>query len=150
MALIEVGATAPPVPGVAFGEGPVALWFYKVTCPVCQMAAPVFDRLADAFPGRVAAVGQDPPGALEAFGREWGVGVEPRSDLPPYEVSEAYGLEAVPSLVLVGEDGSVLESVQSWDREGYNRVAARLSELTGAEPVAVSEPNDGLPEFRPG
>jgi hypothetical protein len=40
MSPLQVGAVAPEVPGVRFGEGPVGLFFYKVTCPTCQMAAP--------------------------------------------------------------------------------------------------------------
>ena len=149
MDLIEVGASAPPVPGLT-GDGPAAVVFYKVTCPVCQMAAPKVDVLGRAYPGRVVGVGQDPNGELERFGREWGMAVPAVPDLPPYDVSNAFGIETVPTVILVGGDGTVVDTVVSWDRDGYNRVSARLAELTGEEPVVVSEPSDGLPPFRPG
>ena len=149
MDLIEVGASAPPVPGLT-GDGPAAVVFYKVTCPVCQMAAPKVDVLGRAHPGRVVGVGQDPDGELERFGREFGMKVPAVPDLPPYDASNAFGIETVPTVVLVGADGTVVDTVVSWDRDGYNRISARLAELTGEDPVVVSEPSDGLPPFRPG
>lgn len=145
-----MGAPAPPVHGVTFVDGPTAVGFYKVTCPVCQMAAPKIEALGRAYPGRVVGVGQDPNGELERFGREFGMAVPAVPDLPPYDVSNAFGIETVPTVVLVGGDGTVVDTVVSWDRDGYNRVSARLAELAGAEPVVVSEPSDGLPPFRPG
>ena len=150
MAAIEVGRAGPPVPGVTFGDGPLALVFYKVTCPVCQMAAPKVDAMARAFPGRVVGVGQDPPDALERFGREFGMDVPAVPDLPPYDASNAYGIESVPTLFVIDGAGRVADTVVSWDRAGYNRASARLAELLGVDPVTVSESSDGLPPFRPG
>lgn len=150
MGPIEVGQAAPPVPGVAFDDGPLAVAFYKVTCPVCQMAAPKIDAMARAYPGRVVGVGQDPPDALERFAREFGMDVPAVPDLPPYEASNAYGIETVPTLFVIDGEATVADTVVSWDREGYNRASARLAELLGVEPETVSEPSDGLPSFRPG
>jgi len=150
MNTIEIGTVAPRVPGIEFGDGPVALVFFKVTCPVCGMAAPKIDLLGRAYAERVVGIGQDPPEALEAFGREFGMGVRTITDAPPYDLSNAYGIEVVPTLVLVGPDGTVADTVVSWDRDGYNRIAGRLAEPTGAAPVVVSEEGDGLPAFRPG
>jgi thiol-disulfide isomerase/thioredoxin len=150
VASIEVGQPAPPVPGVAFDDGPLAVVFYKVTCPVCQMAAPKVDLMAKKYAGRVVGVGQDPPDALERFGREFGMDVPAVPDLPPYDASNAYGIETVPTLFVIDGDGTVADSVVSWDRDGYNRASARLAELLGVEPATVSEPTDGLPSFRPG
>ncbi len=147
---IEAGEVAPPVPGLSFEDGPFAVLFYKVTCPVCQMAAPKVGRFERAYPGRLVAIGQDSPEQLEAFGREFAMDVPAKPDLPPYGVSNAYRIESVPTLVLVGQDGVVLESVGAWDRDAYNRVSARLAALIGAQPVAISTPDDGLPSFKPG
>ena len=148
--LIAPGTKAPDVPGVALGETPRALWFFKVTCPVCQMTAPVAERLAGLFPGTVAGVGQDPQPALSSFAQEYGTTFETVTDAPPFLASNAYGIEVVPTLVLVGRDGDVADVVESWDREGYKRVAAALSDLTGVPYTAPSEESDGLPPFRPG
>src|SRR5712692_3871482 len=103
-------------------EGPVVLAFFKTTCPVCQMAAPVVQGLADRG-ARVVAVGEDPPDQLRSYADRFGQYVTTVTERAPYEVSSAYGLRTVPSLVLVGDDGIVLDAVESWDRAGWNRVA---------------------------
>jgi thiol-disulfide isomerase/thioredoxin len=150
MAVIAVGEAAPLVVGGAFQDGPVALVFYKVTCPVCQMAAPKIDTMARSYLGRVIGVGQDPTDELERFGREFGMDIPTVADLPPYDVSNAYGIETVPTLFVIDGAGVVADAVVSWDRAGYNRASARLAELLGVEPLTVSESSDGLPQFRPG
>ena len=150
MAVIAVGDAAPLVPGGVVHEGPVALVFYKVTCPVCQMAAPKIDTMARSYPGRVVGVGQDPPDELERFGREFGMDIAAVADVPPYDVSNAYGIETVPTLFVIDGARVVADAVVSWDRAGYNRASTRLAELLGVEPATVSDSSDGLPPFRPG
>ena len=150
MALIQPGRDAPPVADVDFSFGPTAVLFYKVTCPVCQMAAPKVRTFEEAYPGRIVGVGQDPEPALSSFSREYAMDIPSVADAPPYDTSNAYGIESVPSLLLVGTDGVVVDAVESWDRVGFNRVSAHLAELTGATYKPISEEGDGLPPFRPG
>jgi hypothetical protein len=149
MTVIATGAHAPPILGVDVADGTTALFFYKVTCPVCQMTGPVAKQLEDSFPGTVTGIGQDPEEKLDAFSGEydWSFASEP--DLPPYPVSEAYGIRVVPTVVLV-HDGTVVDLIESWDRDGYNRVSSRLAELTGLPATTMSQEGDGLPSFRPG
>jgi hypothetical protein len=150
MSPLEVGRTAPPVPGVSFDDGPRGLFFYKVTCSTSQLAAPKMRAFEDAFPGRVIGIGQDPDAALARFTTEYDMGIASIRDAPPYPVSDAYEIVSVPTLFLIGQDGTVLESVGAWDRDGFNRVAARIADLTGGTPVTISSPDDGLPDFKPG
>ena len=149
MSPLQVGDVAPPVPGAPNGDGPHGLFFYKVTCPTCQMVAPTMARFEQAFPGRVVGVGQDPGRALSRFTEEFRMGIASVEDAPPYAVSDAYAVESVPTLYLV-DDGRVLDVVGAWDREGFNRVAGSFAGRLGAEPLLVSTPDDGLPEFQPG
>lgn len=150
MSPIAAGTPAPPVPGADLSGAPVALFFYKVTCPVCVMAAPKAAAFERAYPGRVVGIGQDPHEDLEAFSREYGMAIRSVVDAEPYDASNAYGIEVVPTLVLVGDGGVVDYVVQAWDRDGYNRISLRLAELTGREYAVVSDASDGLPPFRPG
>jgi thiol-disulfide isomerase/thioredoxin len=145
---IRPGTRAPEIPGVAF-DRPTAVYMYKVTCPVCQMSAPATQTFETAYPGHVVGVGQDPPEKLEQFADEFGVTFESVSDAPPYGVSNAYGIRAVPTLFLV-EDGTVTDTVESWDRDGFNRVSRGLADAIGAEYAEISNPADGLPPFKPG
>ncbi len=150
MAVITKGSRAPAIPGVEFGGKPRVIFFYKVTCPVCQMSAPHVERFQQAYPGAITGVGEDPPAQLADFAREHGMSFGNVPDEVPFTVSDAYGLEAVPTLVLVGADGMVADTVESWDREGFNRVSSELSEMLGLPYAPISEEGDGLPPFRPG
>lgn len=150
VAPLKPGSAAPVVPGVDYAPGPTVVYFYKVDCPVCQAAGPRIQVFARAYPGRIVGVGQDPQEALERFGREFGMSFRWVADLPPYPVSNAFGVEVVPTTFLVSPEGLVLEAVESWDRQGLNRVSERLAALLGVEASPVSEPGDGLPDFRPG
>ena len=147
---IEIGSVAPKVAGASREGEPHGLVFYKVTCPTCQMAAQPVSGFERAYPGSVHGVGQDPADALEAFSTEFGLTLASVSDTAPYEASKAYKIEHVPTLVVVDGDGMVADVVESWDRQGYNRASMNLAGLLGLDAVAISEPGDGLPEFRPG
>jgi len=149
MSPLRVGDPAPPVPAVSVGDGPHGLFFYKVTCPTCQMVAPTMAGFERALPGRVVGVGQDPEPALARFTEEFRLGISSVEDVPPYAISDAYVVESVPTLYLV-DDRTVLDAVGAWDRDGFNRVAASLAERLAAEPLVVSTPGDGLPAFQPG
>lgn len=147
---LQPGSAAPPIPGVDFAAGPVALFFYKVTCPVCQLAGAPTSRFERAYPGRIHGIGQDPPEKLAEFERAYGLGFPSVADLPPYELSDEYGVRTVPTTFLVETDGSIRDVVESWDREGLNRLSKELASLLGTEAATISEPADGLPPFRPG
>jgi len=153
--VLDIGAPAPPIAllDAASGEivsdpwldapGPTVVAFFKTTCPVCMMAAPKIQALADGGV-RVVAIGQDPPPALERYAAEHGQRVVTLSEASPYPVSDAYALTVVPTLYAIDRAGNVVDAVQSWDRVRWNEFAAGL----GVPPV--SDPSDGLPTFRPG
>ena len=149
MSIIAPGAAAPAIEGLDLDHGSRLLFFYKVTCPVCQMAAPVAERIHRAVPDGIVGIGQDPPERLETFSRDYTVGFQSVPDAPPYPASEAYGIRTVPTLVLV-DGGSVLDVVESWDRDGWNRIVEGLAQRRGESVQPVSQPGDGLPSFRPG
>jgi hypothetical protein len=147
---LHPGETAPLIDGVDFAAGPAALFFYKVTCPVCQMSAPKAAIFESAYPGRMVGIGQDPPEKLTAFDREFGLGLSSISEQPPYTASNAYGVRVVPTVVVIDAAGTVVRSVESWDRDGFNAASRDLAELSGLAFVPISQPGDGLPAFRPG
>lgn len=146
---LEPGAPAPPIPDIQFADDPIALLFYKVTCPTCQLVAPVAERLASAAPGRLMGVAQDPPERVDAFAREYRLTFPSVSDTEPYDTSNAYGIRTVPTLFVIGKK-AVAEVVESWDREGWNRVGAYFGSATGSASEPLSAEGDGLPPFRPG
>jgi hypothetical protein len=146
---IAIGAPAREVPA-ADVQGPHALVFYKVTCSVTELAAEPLRRFGEAYPGSVVGVGQDPQDQVDAFARRLGWRFPQVTDLPPYEVSDAYEVRSAPTVVVVDDDGRIADVAESWDRDAFNRASATLARLLGHEPVAVSDPGDGLPPFKPG
>ncbi len=147
---LQPGYSAPAISSIDFSTGPRVLFFYKVTCPVCQMAAAPAGRFEQAYPGRIQGIGQDPEEKLAEFDRTYGMGFPSIADLSPYEVSNAYGIRTVPTTFLVDTDGSIRDVVESWDRDGLNRLSKELASLLDAEAASISESSDGLPPFRPG
>lgn len=159
-----VGATAPPfsLPGEdgnlrslddLTAAGPVVLAFFKTSCPVCTMEFPVLGelarRLGDALP--VVAVSQDPLGSARAWLDERGFAGPVLDDSTGgFAASAAYGLQTVPTVVMVGGDGTVARVLQGWDRDRINELAAELGTLAGRDGSPLSTPEDGLPPFRPG
>lgn len=124
--------------------GPTVVAFFKVTCPVCVMVAPILTRLAEGG-ARVVGIGEDPPGRIVAFNEAHDQRVPALSQPAPYRVSAAYDLEAVPSIFLVAQDGAITRSVAGWSRDGWNELAAHAGV---DEPL--STPDDGLRPYRPG
>jgi len=146
---LSPGSTAPHIPGAP--DGAKVAVFFKINCPVCQMAAPKFDQLEAAYPGRVLGVGQDPEADIARFTDRYGMtSVPTHPDLHPYELSDAYGVRVVPTMFLLDGSDTVLDVSESWDRDGFNRITHLLAEATDAEFVPLSERGDGLPALRPG
>ena len=150
MQVLAAGSQAPEIPGLDFASGPTVLFFYKVTCPVCQLAAPAVQTFETSYPGRILGVGQDPDERLSAFSQTYGIGFPSKADTPPYELSNAYGLRVVPTTFLIDTAGHVVEVVESWDRTGMNGVSRRLASLVGAEDRPLSDSGDRPPPFPPG
>lgn len=146
---ISIGASVPDVEGANL-VGPRALVFFKVTCDTTKITTPAIERLGRAYPGRVVGVGQDPQVDLDAFASAFGLSLPLVPDLEPYPASDAYGIVSAPTAVAVNADGSVAAVAESWDRDAWNRLSANLAGMLGVEPVLVSEPEDGLPSFKPG
>ncbi len=114
------------------------------------MAAPKVHAFQEAYPNRISGIGQDPANKLAEFDDRFGLGFASVADTEPYEISNAYGIRVVPTLFLIGNGRTVLHSVESWDRDGFNAVSQRMANLSDRPYRPISQPEDGLPVFRPG
>jgi len=141
--LVDI-ATGQPV-AEPWSEGRVVLAFFKVSCPVCKMVGPMLTKLAEGG-ASVVAVGEDAPEDLTRFAEEFGQRVPVTLTEPaPFKAAAAYGLEAVPSVFVIGEGGEIETAVAGWSRDMWNELAASVGVT---EPL--STPDDGLRPFRPG
>lgn len=160
---LPAGADAPPfelpdgtgaprsLAGLTAG-GAALLVFFKTSCPTCRLALPVVAELqrrnGDVLP--VAAVTQTNMGKTLPWLAEVGfAGPVLDDERGDFEVSAAYAVWTVPTLVLV-ERGRVAATSEAWDRDRMNRWAADLGARTGRDGSPVSVEGDGRPVFRPG
>ena len=108
----------PPLP-------PGLVAFVKRDCPTCELVAPVLARIARET--ALTVYTQDDPG--------FPPGVDAVDDTS-LEVSWHLGIEAVPTLVRVGEDGSEEQRVVGWQREEWEAPTVGI--------VLCSDKNDAV------
>jgi peroxiredoxin len=127
------------------GKGPALLAFYKVSCPVCQLAAPYLERLAAGSGLQVVGISQDDDSATKGFNQRFGVTFPTLLDQSKenYPASNAYGIASVPSLFLVEKDGGIARAFSGFSKRDFEAVG----QLAGVKPFL---PEDNVPEWKAG
>ena len=119
-------------------RGPVLLVFAERDCPT---STATLAALRDAG-GDLVVVSEGAPEAareLAGIAGDRTVLVE----TAPYPVSAAYGLQTVPTLVLVSPDGEELRRAEGWDADAV----ASMLRVVGGDPGAIAT---DLPSLKPG
>jgi len=128
----------------ALAHGPVALVFYKASCPTCQFTFPyiqkIFDRVGLREGFTLWAVSEDDADETKDFIQQHGLTFHVLIDEYPYPVSAAFGMEFVPGIFLIQPDGKITVSDFGFTKAGLNQIAG----------FDFFTPNDGLPATRPG
>jgi peroxiredoxin len=165
MPALETGKLAPeiklPILGggnfdlaAACKQGPVALVFFKVSCPVCQMAFPFYERLYQTYRGKnvqVIGVSQDSAADTATFAKQFGITFPiALDDTKRYAASNAYGLTNVPTLFLVSPEGEIELSSVSWSRDDLEAVGERMAAASGLARKEIVRSSDNVPSFKPG
>jgi peroxiredoxin len=126
-------------------RGLALLAFFKISCPVCQLAFPFFERLSQ--PGRLAVYGvsQNEARDTRAFATRYGVTFPILLDLESsgYPVSNGYGLTNVPTAFLVERDGVIRQTILGWNKQQMSAVAATNG-------IALFHPGENLAEWQAG
>ena len=129
------------------------LFFFKHDCATCDLTAPVVERVQRRLSTaglRVIGVSQDEARLTRDFAERHGVTFPCALDLD-LAVSEAYGFDAVPALVLAAGDGSVLASSEGWSKAEFIDLTARAAGRCDADPPVIEPPDAApLPAMRPG
>lgn len=124
---------------------PALVALFKVSCPVCQYTLPFLERLSKSDNLEVIAISQDSLAETERFRAQFGVTFTTLLDEAHrgYPVSNAFGVEHVPSLFLVEPDGQI-----SMSGEGFSkRELEAVGRLVGMEPFL---PGERVPEMKSG
>lgn len=126
--------------------GPVVLLFVAEECPTCTLAlrrlAPLQAALRDAGVALVA-VFEDPPDVATRTARAAGFAGTVLAEPSPYATSRAYGLETLPTAVLVDPGGAERARCVGWD-------AAALQALFGAAGGSIPPVSREAPVRKPG
>jgi peroxiredoxin len=138
----------------ALKQGPVVVAFFKVSCPVCQLAFPYIERIFKAYKGRgkftLVGVSQDDAQDTQAFNREFGITFPMLLDSKGYPVSNAYGLTNVPTIFLISPQKEIETNTVSWSREEMEDLNKRLAEISGVPAAQIFTAADQVPVFKPG
>ena len=127
------------------GEAGETLYvFFKTTCPTCELLWPYLDRLRRRVGDdlQIVGVSQDAPRETATFSRAAGADVPILFDPPPWHASEAVGLENVPTMFLVSENGRIRETILGFQK-------SKLEDLAASDDPFF-RPDEKVPEVRPG
>ena len=121
-------------------DGPALLLFVSEECPTCTLTlrrlAPIVPELTAAGL-TIAAVFEDPLEVAARVARRTGFPGTVLSEPAPYEVSGAYELASLPTIVLVDRSGEQAGRVIGWDADALSKLL----------PVSVT---DEVPRRKPG
>ena len=129
-------------------DSPVLLAFFKSTCPVCQMTLPFLERIhRGRAPGsfEIFGVSQDDGETTAEFCAQFRISFPMLldSETGGYVASNAYGISHVPSLFLVERDGTIV-----WSLEGFNK--REFLAVAGRAGVSPFQPGEDVPEWKAG
>ena len=161
--LPAAGAPAPPFTladaagrRLAFGDrsdhAATLLFFLKHDCATCELTAPVVERIARALSASgldIVAISQSSGADTAAFAARHGLSFTTVLD-GELDVSDAYGFDAVPALVLVGSDAEVLSTMEGWSKAEFLGLAALAADRCETALPAIEPSGETLPEQRPG
>ena len=140
--------------GEKLARGPMALAFFKVSCPTCQYAFPFLERLHKAYGqngARLFGVSQNDARETSAFMKQFGVSFPILLDeLGKYPVSNAYGITNVPTPFWVAEDGEIEFSSVGWVKADFEQINRKMAEQGKAPLAAVFKPDEDVRDFRAG
>jgi len=136
----------------ALAQGPVVLAFFKVSCPVCQYAFPLYERLLQAYKNQgvtLVGVSQNTKKDTDSFNRKLSVTFPVLlDDTKTYPVSNAYGLTNVPTLFWIGQDGTVEISSVGWNKKDFETISQKMAEAGKMPPALLLRPEEKISDFR--
>jgi peroxiredoxin len=112
-------------------QGPVLLAFFKVSCPVCQLALPFLDRIGKGSL-QVVAISQDNESATKQFHQTYGISLTTLLDRreDSYPASNSFGISFVPTTFLVEPDGAISSVVEGFRKADLESIGLRSGIVT--------------------
>mgnify|MGYP000072158151 CR=1 FL=1 len=122
---------------------PLALVFYRVSCPVCQFTFPFLERISNGEMSVVGVSQDDAEGTAEFYG-ELGLTLPSVIEKRGWAVGSAYGVANVPTLFVIEPESKAVSLAVT----GFSKAAIEaLGRRAGLAPFM---PQELVPAFRPG
>jgi len=137
----------------ALQRGPVMAAFFKVSCPVCQFTFRFLERLFQAYASDRTtfwAISQDDARDTREFCEEYGVTFPVLLDEEDYPASNEYGLTNVPTYYLISTDGKVQVDSVGFGKKALEKISAELARFLNRSVAPVFEPEEIIPDSKPG
>jgi peroxiredoxin len=164
MSVLKVGKAAPhfELAGIdstkyslqeGLKHGPILAAFFKVACPVCQYTFPFLERLYQQLRSsgvQIWGISQDGVKDSQRFAREYSVTFPILIDDYPYQISRQYGLEYVPSILLIAPEGSIAIESEGFAKRDLLAIQKSLAQTLSASVRALFQPSEKVPEYKPG
>jgi peroxiredoxin len=136
-------------------RGPAVLFFFKVSCPVCQFAFPYFERLWQLHktePCTFLGISQDNKADTEKFIKQFGITFPVALDDPQrYIASNNYKLTNVPTTYFVNRSCEIEVSSVGWMRDDLEQINLKLSMTNPAQQqFALFKPGEQIDSFKAG
>ena len=139
---------------IELSRGPVVLVFFKVSCPTCQYALPMYERLHKAYGEkgvRLVGISQNDATETAAFAKEFRITFSVLlDDMRSYPASNAYGLTNVPSIFWVAQDGEIEVSSVGWLKADFEIINRKMAEADKVSPSVIYRPGEEVRDFRAG
>ena len=111
---------------------PVLMVFFRSDCELCQWALPQLARFESFFKGQdieVYYVTPDHPQVADDTIRALRLDYLHVLVDPDGKVAKEYGVDQLPALVLIGPDGTVINSTEGWEPEALVVIGRQVKEL---------------------
>ena len=135
-------------------RGPVLAAFFKISCPTCQYAFPLLQRIYAAHGYKnliIVGISQNEKKDTAAFVKEYGVTFPVLlDDTRTYPVSNAYGLTNVPTLFWIAPDGEIEVSSVGWVRKDMEELNQRAADASAAVTKPLFRGDEQVADFRAG
>jgi hypothetical protein len=130
----------------AWRDGEALVLIGHGDCSTTRFALPFFERLHRRHTrASLLLVLQDGVAAARQLRAELDLTLPIRLEPAPYALAADLGIEAVPTLLLVGRDGQIVRVSEGFDRDAFESLAERVG-VDG--PLFTA--SDRAPAFRPG
>jgi peroxiredoxin len=138
----------------ALKKGPVLAAFFKVSCPVCQLAFPFLQRIYAAYAGAnvtVVGISQDAAQDTTNFNKEFGIAFPiALDDIKSYPASNAYQLTNVPTMYWISTGKRIEIASVGWSRQEVEELNTRVAAAAKKPAARLFKPGEDVPELKAG